>query len=445
MINLKSYPALKHAGMFACGILLARLFNPSINVLLVLIGLSLLLLFLSGAFCRVLFLPILLAVVGISGGLLYHLHDRHSGFLRGAEIEDAEVIGRLVSDPLVKPGYVEWRLEPDSILWRNSAAVPEGDMIFRLHDSVASVGSLPAPGSRVSVRGLFRIPSSPQIPGEFDYGEWLRSRGIVGTVDCYRRSDMYVFGVPELPAITSFRLEVKRYVRSFARQRIGGEEGDIAVALIIGDRSGIDPQTRDAFAVTGTAHLLAVSGLHVGIIALLLFVAVSWIPGRWIRFLLFTLSLAGYAIVVGGSPSILRASTMAVLFLFAYTVGRITQPLNILGAAALFILLLDPPALFEVGFQLSFAAVAGILLFYLPLWSYLKGRFPRTTGHPVTGRLAQLFLLSIGGQILTIPLTLHYFGSLSPISPFINIVAVPLMTAGLGAGVAGVLLPFAAK
>ena len=217
------------------------------------------------------------------------------------------------------------------------------------------------------------------------------------------------------------------------------------MGLLIGERSKIDQSTRDAFAITGTAHVLAVSGLHVGIIALALFVVVSWIPGRWLRFSFFALSLLSYVLITGAKPSILRAGIMALLFMLSYNSGRIARPLNTLGVTGLFLLLLDPESLFDIGFQLSFCAVAGILLVYPRLWSFLKSTFPRGMKNPVLGRVVQLFLLSIGAQILTFPLSVHYFGSFSPISPLVNIVVIPLVTIGLGAGVAGVVFPFAAK
>ena len=445
-MSLKYYPALKHGIFFALGILLSRLLDPSIPSLLAVLGGSLLLTFFIASYIRPLFPIALILLVGLSGGLLYQVQSGDSELLlQGLELPDAELIGVVSSDPVAKQGYVEWRIKPDSILWRNQGGVPEGEIVTRLYDSSATTQNVPLLGDHIALRGTFRIPSTPTIPGEFDYGGWLRSRGIAGTFDCYRRREIYRFGFQKPTLIGAMRIGVRRDVRSFTEKWIGGEEGDIAAALLIGDRSRIDPTTRDTFSATGTAHLLAVSGLHVGLIVLVLFVAVSWIPRVWIRFLCFALPLSGYVLIVGDTPSVLRAATMALLFLIAYNTGRLTRPINLLGGAALLLLLLRPSSLFDIGFQLSFSAVAGIFLVYTPLWNYLRLRFPRTTTFPILGRLLQLLFLSVGAQILTIPFTIYYFGYLSPISPVINLLAVPLISIGLGASLAGLAVPLAAK
>lgn len=434
------HPALKHALTFASGIASAHFLNIPSDALLLAVFFSLLWIAAAIRYPR-LFLSLAVAVtVAVSGALFYTVrNDRDLSRFTDAETENVELVGVVVSDPIFKEGRVEWTVEPDSLLYRNSAARLSGDVIVRLYDSAATPANVPVYGTRIALKGTFRLPSGPRFPGEFDYGAWLISQGIAGTFDCYRRTEIYAFGQRDLGAIEECVRAVRGVVQRFAEENVGGEEGDILMALLLGDRREIDRSTRDAFAQTGTSHVLAVSGLHVGIIALALFICVSWIRGRWFRFGLFTALLVAYVLLVGSPPSVLRAAVMALVFLFAYNTGRLARPVNTLGVSALVLLLIEPAWLFDVGFQLSFAAVAGILLLYAPLVEMLSARFPRGMGNFFLGRIAQLLLLSFSAQLFTLPLTLYYFGYVSLASPLINLLVVPITTFGLGAGIAGVL------
>lgn len=438
--GLRYHPALKHSLVFAAGIALAHLANVPPDALLAPVFFSLLWI-VAAALRPSLFLPFAVVVtVALSGALWYAVRaGTDLPRIGGSDHENVELVGVVASDPVAKDGRMEWRMEPDSLLYRNSSARLSGPVIVRLYDSTARPADVPGYGARISLKGTFRLPSGPRFPGEFDYGGRLAAQGVAGTFDCYRRTEIFAFGQKREGYAEEVVRSVRAWVRRFARERVGGEEGDVLTALMLGDRGEIDRSTRDAFARTGTAHVLAVSGLHVGLIALALFVCVSWLRSRPLRFALFTGALGAYVVLVGAPPSVLRASVMAVVFLLAYEVGRLSRPLNTFGVAALVLLLLEPAWLFDVGFQLSFAAVAGILLLYGPLYRRLSVRFPRSMGNILTGRAAQLLLLSFSAQLFTFPLTLYYFGYVSPFSPFINILVVPLTTLGLGAGLAGTL------
>lgn len=444
--GLTYHPALKHALAFACGIALARLVNVPPDVLLSCLTLSLLWLAVAVFNDRLFLSGAVLAVVVLSGGLWFSMRsDSGLPSVRDIETRNVELIGTVASDPVAKDGYVEWRLRPDSILYRNTAARLSGHVVVRLFDSTAMASTVAPYGSKMTLKGTFRLPSGPRYPGEFDHGGWLASRGIAGTFDCGRKSEVHVFGKADEGLIAKCVRRVRSHVKRFTAARVGGEEGDILTALLLGDRADIDRSTREAFALTGASHVLAVSGLHVGIIALGLFVFVSWFRNRWVRFALFTAILGACTILVGSPPSVLRASIMALVFLLAYNTGRISRPLNTLGVAALVLLVMEPGWLFDPGFQLSFAAVAGIVMLYIPMFRMIVDRFSRVMSVHLLRRATQLLLVSVSAQLFTFPLTLHYFGYVSLLSPAVNVFVVPLITAGLGAGVAGATssgLPF---
>ena len=440
------HPAAKVALLIAAGIGAARLFHPSMEVLLPVLGLLALLVFSlahlpDGRTTRVLFASLLGLLVVTSGALLYATRGGYDRPLlpSGVSIDRVNLVGSVVAGP--KPmasGGMEWEVRVDSLWWRTLVVHPKSHVLVRTYESRGGERGV-APEDILLLRGNLRTPSPPTVPGEFDYGEWLHRRGLFGIVTVPSLREVTRLGAVESSALARLTELFRRSVRAYAARTIGGEEGVIATALLTGDRSEITPEMREGFSVTGTAHVLALSGLHVGALALLLFVLLSWIPNRWVRLSLFVIVLGSYALLTGGSPSILRASLMASLFALAYAIGRISQPLNTLGLAALVILLLDPQGLFDVGFQLSFGAVGGILLFYGRLNRAIDRRLPEIFRRAIPRSILQLFLLSLTAQIGTFPLTAYYFGHLSLLSPLLNVVVVPLITIGFGAAGIGFL------
>lgn len=186
--------------------------------------------------------------------------------------------------------------------------------------------------------------------------------------------------------------------------------GGIMQALAIGDQSEIDPQLRQHYARSGVAHLLSVSGLHVGIIFLILNFLFGWLRlfrhGYVALGLLVILSLCGYAVLTGLSPSVIRAVAMFSLLQIGLMLSRYTNSLNTLCAAALLILIGNPYYLYHIGFRLSFAAMVGIITLYQPL---ARLWMPRQA---VLRWLWSLTLVGITAQIGTFPLVMYHFGQL---------------------------------
>lgn len=186
------------------------------------------------------------------------------------------------------------------------------------------------------------------------------------------------------------------------------EAFQIAVALLFGYRSELEATTKEAFTKTGTIHILSVSGLHVSLVFGVMSLLLGWLDrfkhGKMMRCSIVLLFVWVYVILTGMSPAILRAGIMISFFIVSLLSGRRQIAVNTLLTSALFILLLAPQYLFTVGFQLSYAAILGILLLY-PLLTKLW--LPNNKG---LKRIVQYSYVSIAAQIFTLPLTLHYFG-----------------------------------
>ena len=216
---------------------------------------------------------------------------------------------------------------------------------------------------------------------------------------------------------------IESWIRSRLAARYGERLAPLAVALVIGDRRDVDPELTDAFALSGTLHLLAVSGLHVGFLAALLAAALS--IGRispaaragWT-----ILVLAGYASLVGAAPSVVRASVMAALALASRVGEREVSPWQWWGAAACGMLAWRPADAFDLGFALSFGSVGGLIALRAPLLAILGAADRGAAFRWISVGLVATTASSAG----TLVVQSASFGWLSPVGFLVNPVAVPL-------------------
>lgn len=198
---------------------------------------------------------------------------------------------------------------------------------------------------------------------------------------------------------------------------------EVVSALTLGYRRELSPETRYSFSSTGAMHVLAVSGLHVGLIYLFLLRIFSFLNllmgGKWYKLILISALLWAYALITGFSPSVQRATIMFTILLVAETLNRRNSIYNSIATSAFVLLLIDPNILFAVGFQLSYAAVLSIVYFY-PILSKLI-----TTENLIVQKPWQLFCVSIAAQIGTLPLSLYYFHQFPVYFWLSNFVVIP--------------------
>lgn len=202
----------------------------------------------------------------------------------------------------------------------------------------------------------------------------------------------------------------RAWFRSFQRY-LSGDQLAVASALVMGKRDLISEEVKSAYTDTGAMHVLAVSGLHVGIIFLLLnFLLVKLLrlnrtpPGRWAVAIISVLCIWLFALVSGLSTSVMRAAVMFSILAAGNLVFRKTDVFNVLAAAAIIILWFFPEQLFQVGFQLSFTAIIGIVLFT----RYLEGLWEMPT--KIIRSAWSAMSASTGAQLGTLPLSLYHFG-----------------------------------
>ncbi|RKZ33267.1 hypothetical protein DRQ33_04505, partial [bacterium] len=219
-----------------------------------------------------------------------------------------------------------------------------------------------------------------------------------------------------------------------------GERGALLEGMLLGGGRKLSPQTKSFFADTGVIHILAVSGLHIGIIAF----ALLWLLRTKIKLSyiwsvgIMVIILMGYSLLVQLRPSVLRASIMMVFLLSAPLVHRKSNPLNALAAAGLFILLFRPTDIYSPGFQLSFAAAGGIIY----LFPRISAFFDRDLiiRKNISARALQLILVTISAQLVTAPIAIFHFNKFQLIAPISNFFIIPVVMPVISAGFIGAII-----
>ncbi len=271
----------------------------------------------------------------------------------------------------------------------------------------------------------FTTVTEPLNPNQFDYAQYLRNQGVYHQVRLAEKSIINIQkGAPTLfGRAQNFRSEL---IDKLKRTKINPDEQAILQGLVLGDRKDIDKQLYEAYAAAGAVHILAVSGLHVGI----LFVMLSFLlrpltrfkHGKALRSILIVIALWSFACLAGLSPSIIRAVSMFSFFAFAQVLGRHTNGLNNLFLSFFFLLLINPLWLFQVGFQLSYMAVF-FILWLQPIFNrmgYARNRIVRET--------KGLISVTLSAQLGVLPLTLFYFHQFPGLFLITNLVVLPVLS-----------------
>jgi competence protein ComEC len=325
----------------------------------------------------------------------------------------------------------------DTIVGKSAAIVVTGKIRLTVDGHMPTI----YPGTRIRFSTRLKRPRNFNNPGGFDYERHMAFRQIWVTGYC-RSEDLQALVPSPSSSLNSRVFRLRHEIVELVDKRLfkpGSHQARSTLkALSVGDRSGITPDLREKFNRAGVAHLLAISGLHIGIVAGVAFWGLRWllsfVPALLHRAWVSKWAAAGaigmvfaYGAVSGWSASTQRAVFMVTVYLLAYMVMREQDTLNTLCWAGLIILLLHPPSLFAVSFQLSFAAVFTILYGYprimrSPAIQFSSG-IRRWTLYKLSGMLAVSLLAVLG----TIPLTMYYFNQASAVGLLANLVLIPLV------------------
>lgn len=279
-------------------------------------------------------------------------------------------------------------------------------------------------------------PRPQSNPGQFDFGNWLRSRGV--RVVCWVNHPDAVVRLDEGSdwSIVRGASRVRASVERLVERELGSDTAPVAAALLVGSRQSLPDTVRTEFAESGTLHLLAISGLHVGILATFVWFVCRLVGcGTAVTTVVLLSVLASYAILTGGRPSVLRASVFVAVAAMGRMGLRTAAPLQILALAAALLLAWRPTDLFDPGAQLSFLAATAIAV-AVELRARPSARSRSVTDlveHGPVGRLARsgagVLLATFGTMAIiwgfTSPLVAHRFHVVSPVGLLVNVFLVP--------------------
>lgn len=270
-------------------------------------------------------------------------------------------------------------------------------------------------GDRVTFDGELR--EARDFDG-FAYREYLERQGIGATTSAYRASVEPGTRGPLVDALASVRSALLRGLLALVPE----PEGALGAGILLGVRTGMAPEVSDAFTAAGLTHVVAISGWNIAIVAALTGSMtrplVRLRGGRLLAVAVAAVSVGAYVLLTGASPSVVRAALMAAALVLARMGGSPAHAISALMAAALGMLLAAPQVLWDVGFQLSGLATAGLIWFAGPMEARLAS-WP--------GLLREPIALTLAAQLATLPVILLNFERLSLVSPLANVVVVPLV------------------
>ncbi len=345
---------------------------------------------------------------------------------------------QLLSAPEEKPNSFQLMV---SVLAFGSDSITlpvEGNlMIYLQKDSLAS--SL-LYGDRILIPNQYDTVRPSLNPNAFDYKKFLSRKNIFHSV--YLPSDAwYLTEDNQGNLLISASLSLRNQALNIFSKSISGDrERALISALLLGYRDSLDPEMRQEFAGAGAMHILCVSGLHVGIIFLVLQHVFGFLGrqpgGRIIQAILILGCIWVYAAVTGFSPSVLRSASMFTFVVAGRTVGRKTNIYNTLSASALLLVLADPFMITQIGFQLSYLAVIGIVSLQPHMEKMLRLKCT------IFRKAWAIVTVSVAAQLATGPLALHYFNQFPNYFLLTNIWIIPLSALVIYLGLATLALHF---
>jgi len=427
------------------GIFLGSKFNPPLT--LIFIGLiPLPLLFLTHQRRKIILIS--LSIVIFFGGALYFqasLPNPDDGYLQFYNDQGTvEIEGLVDRDPELRDKTTRLRLSAQKIrLGGEWHEISGSALLFVPRYPAYDYGDI------LLVKGKLETP--PQLD-DFDYKGYLAHQGIYSTM-LYPKIEILETGKGS--NLLQWVYSLRNHLSQTLAEVLPEPQASLAQGIILGIRGNIPSSVKAAFTHTGTAHLLAISGLHLSIVAGVLLSLGIWLFGRkgysyiWLALGVIWL----YALLTGMHPPVFRAAIMVSLFLIAELIGRQRSAVTALFFAAAIMVGISPQILWDAAFQMSFMAMAGLIFIFPPIRSLGRKAVDVTLGEDGTAAsianfIADSFGVSLGAIIAVWPLVAYYFGIISPVAPLATFFALPalpgiIIIGALAGGLGFITIPVA--
>ena len=438
MVPINSY-ILRFLGSLVAGILLANYASLKLEiVLLFFVSFSIALIFLfikKGRNSNFYFEGLTYLIFLCIGVLIYNFNDDRllkSHYSHSISCnQEVDVVFRLKKR--LKPNLYNERFEA-SIIQVNELEVSGKILVNINKDSIDSVFNV---DDLIFSRSKLVEIKEPLNPFQFDYKTYLARNNVLHQI--YLKPYDLLFLSRDQTTLYGYADYIRERISNKLNQAGFDKESlSIIKALLLGQRQDINRETYDNYINSGTIHILAVSGLHIGIILWILnflFKPLLYLKyGNYIKPILLVFILWGFAIIAGLSPSVVRAVTMFSIITVAMHLKRSTNIYNTLAISAFLLLLFNPKFLFNVGFQLSYLAVLGIVSIQPLIYNVWKPKFI------IIDKLWQILTVTIAAQIGVLPISLFYFHQFPSLFFVSNIVVIPFLGILLFGGVLVIVL-----
>ncbi len=344
----------------------------------------------------------------------FSAYEGHGGYLRG----------RIKEPPRERANSYQVVLSVDLFGENGLLENVQGKLMLYLEKDSLAAGL--KYGDQLVVPNRFELVSPPQNPSAFHYKQFLSHRQVFHTA--YLPSGNWKStGLFQGNRIVFSALAVRDYAMAVLEQHhLSGQEFAVVSALLLGYRELLDDELQQGFAAAGAMHILCVSGLHVGVIFMVLKMMLSFLPrlpgGRALQIILVILAVWFYAAITGFSPSVLRASVMFTFVGLAQGFRRPTNIYNTLAASAFVLAMAEPGIITRIGFQLSYLAVAGIVALQPIFYRWLTFKWV------IADKAWSIVAVSLAAQLATAPLAIYYFNQFPNYFLLTNLIALPLAT-----------------
>ena len=362
-------------------------------------------------------LMLVAALVALTGGLRYEAWaERQPPSLTRYVGTDVAIEGTITSEPDPGRVTVRYRLDANALLTPDGTVPVDGAVLITVGEYVEY-----RPGDRLRVTGEVE---DPPVLDDFDYRGYLARQGIVGTM---LFPDVEILGEGGAWSYNRQITHVRLALEDALQRSLPEPEASLGAGIAFGRDHSLPDGLYDDFRTSGLAHIIAVSGSNVALVTALVFLVSVRFMRRHYAIAPAAVTLGAYVAVAGASASVLRAGLMAVIFLGGLWLGRQQSALAALGGAAILMTFVQPATAHDVGFQLSFAATAGLIVFAPWLRFAMDHALERARIRGYVPDIAvQTAALSLAATFATLPITWTTFGRVSVVGVVTNIIVEPL-------------------
>ncbi|MBC8052445.1 MAG: ComEC family competence protein [Sphingobacteriaceae bacterium] len=321
-----------------------------------------------------------------------------------SSFDDEELIVAIRSEPKLSNNILRFETEVQQGFSGNSFSKREGSLMIALKLNNTQSYHF---GDELLIRGDFNVIDPPLNPYEFDYKTFLANHGISRQA-FINESQLKLIGKHKANFLVDKALELRKsYVLKYQEYIHDKQSASVASTLILGYKAELSREVLSAYSKTGTMHVLSVSGMHVGIVFYILN-AMLWFMNRnkklrILRAVIIISLIWFYSLITGFSPSVCRAALMLSMYVLGKAVYRSSNSYNLVATSAVFLLLYNPYFLLDVGFQLSYLAVLGLIYFYPKIYHLFYIR------NWIGDKIWSYVALSCAAQLATFPLAMYYF------------------------------------